>query len=64
MLHGPAAEALAEEAKDLDLLILGSRGYGPVKGALLGSVSAKLMGSAPCAVLVLPRGSGVDPLGA
>ena len=64
LLHGPAAEALAEEAKDLDLLILGSRGYGPVKGALLGSVSAKLMRSAPCALLVFPRGSGSDPLGA
>ena len=63
LLHGPASEALAEEAKDLDLLILGSRGYGPVKGALLGSVSAKLMKSAPCSVLVFPRGSGSDPLG-
>jgi nucleotide-binding universal stress UspA family protein len=64
LLHGPAADALAEEAKDLDLLVLGSRGYGPVKGALLGSVSVKLIKSAPCAVLVCPRGSGTDPLGA
>ena len=64
LLHGRPAEALAEEAEGLDLLVLGSRGYGPVKGVLLGSVAAKLMGSAPCAVLVLPRGSGVDPLGA
>ena len=64
LLHGPAADALAEEAKDLDLLVLGSRGYGPVKGALLGSVSVKLIKSAPCAVLVFPRGSGTDPLGA
>jgi nucleotide-binding universal stress UspA family protein len=64
LLHGRPADVLAEEAEGLDLLVLGSRGYGPVKGVLLGSVSAKLMGSAPCAVLVLPRGSGVDPLGA
>ena len=49
-----------EEAEDLDLLILGSQGYGPV-GALLGSVSARLMKMAPCAVLVFPRGSGADP---
>lgn len=62
LLHGRATEALAEEANSLDLLILGSRGYGPLKGALLGSVSAKLMRSAPCAVLVFPRGSGPDPL--
>ena len=64
LLHGPAADTLAKEAEDLDLLILGSRGYGPVKGALLGSVSARLMKTAPCAVLVFPRGSGADPLAA
>ena len=61
LLHGPAADTLAKEAEDLDLLILGSQGYGPVKGALLGSVSARLMKTAPCAVLVFPRGSGADP---
>jgi nucleotide-binding universal stress UspA family protein len=64
LLEGPAAEALLEAAQDLDLLVLGSRGYGPIKGALLGSVSTKLIGSASCPVLVLPRGTGADPLGA
>lgn len=63
LLHGDPADALPEAAADLDALLLGSRGYGPLKGALLGSVSAKLIGSSPCPVLVVPRGSGADPLG-
>lgn len=62
LLHGPAAEALAEASRDLDLLVVGSRAYGPAKGALLGSVSSKLIKSLPCAVLVVPRGSGPQPL--
>lgn len=63
LLEGHAAEALAKAAEDLDLLVLGSRGYGPVKGTLLGSVSTRLINSAPCPVLVLPRDTGRDPLG-
>jgi len=62
LLEGAPAGAIAEAARDLDLLLVGSRGYGPLKAALLGSVSSKLMRSAPLPVLVLPRGSGTDPL--
>jgi nucleotide-binding universal stress UspA family protein len=62
LLHGEPAEALAEAASDLDLLLLGSRGYGPVKGTLLGSVSARVMAAAPCPVMVVPRGAGAIPL--
>ena len=58
LLRGDPAEALAESAGDLDLLVLGSRGYGPVKGTLLGSVSARVMAMAPCPVMVVPRGAG------
>ena len=64
LLHGDPAETLAEATSDLDLLVLGSRGYGPVKGTLLGSVSARVMAAASCPVLVVPRGAGVTPLGA
>jgi nucleotide-binding universal stress UspA family protein len=60
LLRGEAAEALAEAAADLDLLVLGSRGYGPVRRALLGGVSVKLMRLAPCPLLVLPRGAGAS----
>ncbi|MGH2984590.1 MAG: universal stress protein [Solirubrobacterales bacterium] len=58
LLSGEPAEALAEAAKDLDLLVLGSRGYGPRRRALMGGVSGKLMRVAPCPLLVLPRGAG------
>jgi nucleotide-binding universal stress UspA family protein len=58
LLRGDPAEALASAADDLDLLVLGSRGYGPLGRALLGGVSGKLMRLAPCPVLVIPRGAG------
>jgi nucleotide-binding universal stress UspA family protein len=62
LLHGEPAEALSDAASDLDLLVLGSRGYGPVKGTLLGSVSSRVMAAAPCPVMVVPRGAGRMPL--
>lgn len=62
LLHGEPAEILAQRAGDLDLLVLGSRGYGPVKGTLLGSVSTRVMTAAPCPVMVVPRGAGSRPL--
>jgi nucleotide-binding universal stress UspA family protein len=62
LLQGEPEKALPEQAAHLDLLVMGSRAYGPMKGALLGSVSAKLMSSSPAPVLVVPRGTGPDPL--
>lgn len=61
LLHGDPAEALSEAARDLDLLILGSRAYGPIKGTVLGSVSARVMAAASTPVLVVPRGAGPTP---
>lgn len=43
------------EAAGADLLVAGSRGYGPVLRVLLGSVSTHLAHHAPCPVLVVPR---------
>ena len=55
-LDGPPAQALAEACKDgVDLLVAGSRGYGPMTRLLLGSVSSRLVAIAPCPVLVVPR---------
>lgn len=56
LLSGEPAAALAEAATGLDLLILGSRGYGPLRRLLVGSTSAKLAKSSPCAVLIVPPG--------
>lgn len=53
---GDPSRILAEASDGLDLLVLGSRAYGPLRHALLGSVSADVMRAAHCPVLVLPRG--------
>ncbi len=61
-LRGEVAGALVAEAdKGADLLCIGSRGYGPVRRVLLGSVSSELIKSAPCPLLILPRGTGEEP---
>jgi len=51
---GPTIAAACEEV-GADLLVAGSRGYGPVMRVLLGSVSTQLVHKAPCPVLVVPR---------
>lgn len=60
---GEAGRQIAEAAETFDLLVIGSRGYGPLRRTLLGSASGRAIRSAPCPVLVLPRAAGVDPLG-
>lgn len=55
-LDGPPAATLAEACEDgIDLLVAGSRRYGPAMRVLLGSVSTQLIHKAPCPVLVVPR---------
>jgi nucleotide-binding universal stress UspA family protein len=57
LLEGDARDLLSEASGDLDLLVLGSRGYGPMRAVLLGSVSAGLVRSAHSPLVVVPRGS-------
>lgn len=45
------------KAEDASLLIIAARGFGPLKAALLGSVSRAVMTSAPVPVMVLPPAS-------
>ncbi len=54
--RGDACRVLLEASEQLDLLVLGSRAYGPIRHALLGGVSAAVMRGAHCPVLVVPRG--------
>ena len=63
LLSGSAGPLLAEVSEEFDLMVVGSRGYGALKRTALGSVAGKLVNSAACPVLVLPRGAGMDPLG-
>jgi nucleotide-binding universal stress UspA family protein len=58
--RGDACRLLLEASERLDLLVLGSRAYGPIRHALLGGVSAAVMRGARCPVLVVPRGVPVS----
>ena len=67
LVDGDAVRVLVSEAEvGVDLLVLGSRSYGPLAAALLGGVSSRVLRGAPCPVLVLPRGRwpGDQALGA
>jgi nucleotide-binding universal stress UspA family protein len=56
LVDGPPAESLAKIAgEDGGVLIVGSRGFGPLRRVLLGSVSTELVRTAPCPVIVHPR---------
>jgi nucleotide-binding universal stress UspA family protein len=56
LVLGSAASALAECSRDLDLLLVGSRGYEPARSVALGGVSGRLIRRAACPVIVTPRG--------
>jgi nucleotide-binding universal stress UspA family protein len=60
LVDGHPAAVLTARAEDLDLLVMGSRAYGPIDRALLGSVSHAVLLGCPCPVLVVPR-SRLDP---
>jgi len=55
---GDPAKILLEASEDLDLLVLGSRGYGPLHSVLVGGVAGRVVRDAACPVLVLPRKAG------
>ena len=58
------ADVLIRVSENLDLLVCGSRGYGPLRAVLLGGVTRRLTAEAQCPVIVLPRGvtSSLEPL--
>lgn len=51
----PALELVRACEEGVDLLVVGSRGYGPIKRVLLGSVSREVLHKAHCPVLVAKR---------
>ena len=61
LLSGGPVAVLSDEAQTLDLLLLGSRAYGPVRRVLLGSVSGALVRQGPCPMLVVPRPTRDEP---
>jgi len=57
ILEGDPPQQLISASSGIDLLILGSRGYGPLGHILLGDVSAAVTRGAHCPTLVVPRGA-------
>ncbi|WP_053226373.1 universal stress protein [Solirubrobacter soli] len=53
---GDTADLLVARSNELDLLVMGSRGYGPLHAVLAGGVSGRVLRDAHCPVIVVPRG--------
>jgi nucleotide-binding universal stress UspA family protein len=51
---GDPAGALAELSRELDLLVIGTRGRAPLRRAFTGSVSRRLIATTRCALLIVP----------
>jgi nucleotide-binding universal stress UspA family protein len=56
VIDGRPAEVLAAESEHLDLLVIGSRGYGALRATLAGTVAHELAGTSRCPLLLVPRG--------
>jgi nucleotide-binding universal stress UspA family protein len=61
VLEGEPVERLADVSRGLDILVVGSRGYGPLRSVLLGGVSGPLIERAACPVVIVPRGAHTEP---
>jgi nucleotide-binding universal stress UspA family protein len=55
---GDPGHILAKASEQLDLLVVGSRGYGPMHAVMVGGVAGRLVREAACPVIVVPRGAG------
>jgi nucleotide-binding universal stress UspA family protein len=61
--QGRASTVLLEEATSASLLVVGTRGLGRARAALLGSVSRKLAAASPCPIAVVPEETDLDATG-
>ncbi|MEZ0370714.1 MAG: universal stress protein [Candidatus Sericytochromatia bacterium] len=59
---GHAGEMIVDAAarRNCDLIVIGSRGLGPIRSALLGSTSSYVLHHSPCPVLIVPTGIQPD----
>jgi nucleotide-binding universal stress UspA family protein len=68
LLVGDPVDELGKQTEELDLLVTGSRGYGPLHATLIGGVTGRVLRAAACPVIVVPRGveaplAGLFPAG-
>jgi nucleotide-binding universal stress UspA family protein len=59
-VEGRPATALVEQARDAELLVVGSRGRGAAGSLLLGSVSQSVAHHAPCPLVIVPLQTSGD----
>jgi nucleotide-binding universal stress UspA family protein len=52
---GDPAEELARVAEGADLLVIGSRQWGPLSRLVIGSTGEELLRDVPCSILLVPR---------
>jgi len=57
LICGSPTSALLQAARDADLVVVGARGVGGLRGLVLGSVSHQVVHHATCPVVVVPRSS-------
>jgi nucleotide-binding universal stress UspA family protein len=56
VFEGDPVSGLERVSRALDVLVVGSRRFGPLRSALLGGVSSPLIERAACPVVIVPRG--------
>jgi nucleotide-binding universal stress UspA family protein len=54
---GVPVDVLVDLSGRVDLVVCGSRGYGPIQSVLLGGVSHRLLRESRAPVIVVPRGA-------
>lgn len=56
LVHGPTVKTILQEATDLDvdIVVVGSHGYGAMFELLMGSVTKEILRKSPYPVLVIP----------
>ena len=57
VVEGDPADELVRASAHADLVVVGSRGWGPARRVMAGSTAQRVVHDASCPVLVAPRGA-------